>query len=168
MPEQPTDTVQAQPVAIEAELPSARELYDQLAAARAEADAQRRAALAALYPVPDSNLLGHAQKELELAGLLRPDADYGGHAAGAVLDLMRVFAGAGPSGGSAMLILDLFARLARFDVLTPLTGHPAEWGLVDSAQAPGERRIWQSTRKPSVFWREGDDTWYDLNDRRES
>lgn len=119
----------------------------------------RTAVIEALFPdgAGGGNLVPHARRELELAHLFDPDADYGGLVAGGVLDLVRLFASQGHSGGSAMLTLELFDRLARFDVLTPLTGHPAEWMEVGDG-------MFQSRRKSSTFWRAGEATWYDLDD----
>lgn len=138
------------------EIPVVRLLRRELEEAREDAARIRRAALEALYAKEDSNLLAHAQSELERAGLLAETSDYGGMLGRAVLDLIRVFAGEGHSGSSAHITIDIFKRLASFDILTPLTDHPSEWMEVGTG-------MWQSTRKPSVFWRTGEATWYDLD-----
>lgn len=142
------------------EIPAIRDLRKEIAEVRDQARRERRAALFALYPSEGSNLVAHAIRELELGDLLSPTSPYEGMVGESVLDMMRVFAAAGHSGYSAGLTLELFGSLARFDVLSPLTAHPAEWTEV----SPG---LWQSKRKPSAFWRAGEDTWYDVNDNGE-
>lgn len=121
-----------------------------------EIDSLRRAGLEALFPETGGHLLGHATEELGRAGLLDPDSDYEGMIGRAVLDLIRVFATEGHSGSSASVTIDLFSRLARFDVLTSLTAHPSEWMEVGTG-------VFQNRRKPSVFWRAGEESWYDLD-----
>lgn len=138
------------------EHPVVRQLRRDLDDALEGAVRRRRGALEALYPGDDSNLVAHAKRELELADLLSETSDYKGMVGQAVLDLVRVFAGEGHSGGSAHMAIDIFTRVARFDTLSPLTAHPAEWTEV-------EKGLWQSKRKPSVFWRQGEPEWYDLD-----
>jgi hypothetical protein len=123
----------------------------------------RSAVLEAITPA-DSNLVRHAIFELERIGELSDGGAYGGMIARSALDLIRVLAIAGHSGGSIQGTLSLFERLARFDVLSPITAHPSEWSLIPPVVSPGTDRMWQSKRKPSVFWREGEPTWYDLDD----
>lgn len=134
--------------------------YELRGRAEHELERIRRAVLEAAYPDTGGNLLAHAQRELHLAHLRDPDADYGGMVAHGVEDLVRVFASQGHSGGSAQLTVGLFRRLASFDVLTPLTAHPDEWAEVQ----PG---LWQNRRKPSAFWRRGEATWYVLSENTE-
>jgi len=131
-------------------------LSDEVSRLEGEIDAIRRATLEAVFTDTGGNLLAHAKRELELAGLFDEDADYGGDVARSVLDLVRVFATQGHSGGSAHLAIELFGRLARFDVLSPLTAHPADWMEVGEG-------LWQSKRKSSAFWRAGEAAWYDLD-----
>jgi hypothetical protein len=162
--DQDTETaiVAEPPVNTEAMTPTAEPTaepidWEAIADKRAERiETTRRAILETLYPDGDGNLVAHARRELERAGLLKPDSDYGGMLGRSVLDLVRVFAGEGHSGASAGIAADLFNRLARFDVLSPITAHPSEWMEVE----PG---VYQSKRKPSVLWRDGEATWYDLD-----
>lgn len=142
--------------------------YERQVEIEAEArEAQWRRSFDALFPAnADSNLTAHAKRELELAGLFSEDSDYNGMLGEAVMDLVKVFAHQGHSGFSAGSVVDIFRRVASFDILTPLSVNPAEWHEVDANQRPAGRRLWQSVRKPSVFWREGEDTWYDLEQTR--
>lgn len=106
-----------------------------------------------------SNLVIHADRELRRAGLHKKDADYGGMLYGAVMRLVKVFAADGHSGGSAMITLDLFNRLARFQRLTALTNDPGEWMEVGT-------ETWQSKRQPSCFSKDGGQTYYDINEKK--
>jgi hypothetical protein len=110
-----------------------------------------------------SPLVTHAERELRLAGMYDEDADYGpGAIAGEVLSLVRVFADGRHSGGSAALTLALFERLARFKTLSPITSDPADW--IDRTEISREP-LWQSTRDPSIFSRDGGKTWYGIDGR---
>lgn len=86
----------------------------------------------------------YAESELRRAGLFDPDSAYDGILAPAVMRLLRVFAAEEHSGGSAALATDLFARLVRFEPLTPLTGEDAEW-------TPVADGLWQNRRCSRVF-----------------
>jgi hypothetical protein len=61
-----------------------------------------------------------------------------------VLELLEVFAKQGHSGGSAPVIAGLFAKLARYEPLVPLTGKPDEW--IEVAEG-----MWQNARCSHVF-----------------
>jgi hypothetical protein len=111
----------------------------------------------------DSNLVRHARSELQRAGLFDADADYGGMIAEAVVELMHHFAAQGHSGESAMMTLDLFDKLAHYNVLTPLTSDPEEWMEVSEHAPPDQRPVWQSRRKSSCFSNDGGKTWYDID-----
>lgn len=87
------------------------------------------------------------------------DSDYDRMVAKWVMELIQVFSQQGHSGGSAGMTLDLFDKVARFQPLTALTSNPAEW--IDRTEESGEP-MWQSKRSPSVFSRDGGQTWYDL------
>ena len=108
-----------------------------------------------------SNLVDHARYELDLAGLGDDDADYGGALATAVMELIQMFADQGHSGASAAITIDLFAKLARFEPLTPITADAAEWADVsDISGTP----LWQNRRRSTSFSRDGGVTWYDIED----
>lgn len=100
------------------------------------------------------NLEQHAQRELQRAGLFDKDSDYGGMLGNAVMDLVRTFAAQGHSGWSAHRTLALFARVAAFKTLTPITSDPAEWEKV-------EDNLWQNLRQSSCFSSDGGKTYHD-------
>lgn len=64
-----------------------------------------------------SNLVNHAQKELDKVGLFDKDADYDGMLGEAVLELITTFANQGHSGMSAQMTRELFYKLSNFDNL---------------------------------------------------
>jgi hypothetical protein len=89
---------------------------------------------------------GFAVDELKRAGWLDKDGPYNGMLGEAVLNLLREFAREGHSGMSAGIAVNLFARLARFEPLTPLTGEDDEW-----YRPVEDDPIEQNKRCPSVF-----------------
>lgn len=108
-----------------------------------------------------SNLINHAKYELDKAGMFDSDADYGGALAGAVMELIKVFADQHHSGMSAQMTIHLFTELASFRPLTPITSDPEEWGHVaDTNEGP----LWQNKRRGTSFSRDGGKTWYDIED----
>lgn len=109
----------------------------------------------------DSNLVRHAERELRLAGMYDEDADYGpGAIADHVLDIVRLFASGGHSGGSAAMTLDIIGRLLAFKTLTPLTSDPEDWMEVGDG-------MWQSKRRPDAFSTDGGQTWYCLDEPKD-
>lgn len=109
-----------------------------------------------------SNLIEHAKREMELAGV--DDDIYGDMTSKAVLELMEVFSNQGHSGMSASLILGLFTKLARFENLTPLTDNPDEW-VHHGEDVWGESDgIWQNRRNGEAFSNDGGKTYYLLSE----
>lgn len=106
-----------------------------------------------------SNLVNHAQYELDKAGLFDADSDYEGATGKAVLELIEVFANQGHSGFSAEMVIGLFSQVARFKALTPLTDDPEEW--IDRSEISGTP-LWQNKRAPNMFSRDGGKTSYSL------
>ena len=106
-----------------------------------------------LLTASDNNLVAHAVRELTLCGMLDGDSDYDGGIGPAVLDLIRVFASQGHSGGSAAVTAELFARITAFEALSPLTDDPDEWIDVDG------KGLLQSRRQSSAFSRDGGQTY---------
>lgn len=104
-----------------------------------------------------SNLIDHARRELEIAGLFGTDSDYGGLLGPAVLKMVEAFDDEGHSGNSARLALDIFKKVASFEPLTPLTGAESEWNEF----APG---MWQNNRCSHVF-KDADGVPYDIRGR---
>jgi len=99
-----------------------------------------------------SQLVEHARRELSLAGLDKPDADYGGAIATGVLELIEVFAKQGHSGESAGQTIRIFKELATFSPLTPLTGEESEWNEVADD-------LWQNNRNGNVFKNAAGEAW---------
>ncbi len=107
-------------------------------------------------------LIEHAERELRRAGLFDEDSDYRGMLGRAVMKLIRAFADEGHSGGSAMMTLSVFEKVARFKPLSPLTDDPAEWR--DVSEYYGGQAMWQSIRNPACFSTDGGKTYYDLDE----
>lgn len=107
------------------------------------------------------SLAEHAETEMRRAGLYDKGSDYEGMLAPAVMELVKVFASQGHSGNSAMTVLAIFDKVARFQTLGPLTSDPGEW--FDHGDMAGER-LWQNVRDGAAFSRDGGKTWYHLDD----
>ena len=105
-----------------------------------------------------SNLVEHARRELQLAGLFDADSDYGGALGRAVLELIEKFSDEGHSGASAAMALRVFSLLAAFKNLTPLTAAPGEWLEVEAG------KMWQSRRNSTAFSRDGGLSHYLLDE----
>lgn len=101
-----------------------------------------------------SNLVEHARRELALCGQTAEDPEY----AESLVKAVEAFASYdGHSGTSAMMAVDRLNRLLKFETLSPLTSSPAEWmDISDISGTP----MWQSTRNPAAFSRDGGHTWY--------
>lgn len=108
-----------------------------------------------------SNLVKHAKKELELAGLFDKDSDYDGMLGDAVLELVKVFSKQGHSGFSAHLTLDLFNKVAQYKPLTEIGTTEDEWQNVSDKAG---QEMWQNRRRGTTFSRDGGKTWYDIDD----
>jgi len=67
-----------------------------------------------------SNLIDHANAELQKHGMFDKTSDYDGELGKAVLELVTVFAAQGHSGMSAEMTIQMFERLARFKELGAL------------------------------------------------
>lgn len=106
-------------------------------------------------------LMQHAKREMSLAGLYDADTDYGsGTIADSVMELIEVYARQEHSGGSAMMVRELFHDLSQFKPLIPISSSPNEW--MDVSEASG-RPMWQNIRDASKFSRNGGKTWYDID-----
>jgi hypothetical protein len=98
-----------------------------------------------------SNLVEHAKVELDKAGFLDKTNDfYGGETGNAVLELIEKFSEQGHSGMSAGIVAGLFARLAKYDVISPITGEDDEWN--DISEEMGQI-LHQNKRCSSLFKR---------------
>jgi hypothetical protein len=110
-----------------------------------------------------SNLIDHAEHELNLAGLLDKNSDYNGAIGEAVLELVRVFSKQGHSGFSASQTLHLFNEVASFKSLTPIGKSDDEWINVSEMSV---EPMWQNKRRSTTFSRDGGKTWYDIDDSK--
>ena len=101
------------------------------------------------------SLIEHAKRELKLAGYDLNDIedDMNGWMAENVLELMEVFANQGHSGMSAPYCIELFSTLAKYDVLSPLTGEDNEWvDIWDSERGGlGGNSLYQNIRCSHIF-----------------
>ena len=97
-----------------------------------------------------SGLVARARREMERAGLFDKDADYGGALAIGVLNLLKLLASEGHSGGSLYMTLDIFDKLAKGKTLTPITSDSIEWDDVSSYCGP-HQKLWQNNRNSSIF-----------------
>lgn len=109
----------------------------------------------------DGNLVPYARRELELAGWFKKDGFYDDMVGHAVVDMIKLFAMEGHSGGSAPLCMNLAKQVGLFQPLTPLTGADDEW--VDHGEGLGRAR-YQNKRCSHVFKGE-DGEAYDIQGR---
>lgn len=105
---------------------------------------------------PSNDFLSFSKNELELAGLLKKDSDYGGMLGEAVLELVEVFSKQGHSGYSSGATAHIFNKLVNYEPLTPLTFGPDEW-------IKHEPNLWQNKRQPDVFTEDQGKTWISFN-----
>lgn len=105
-----------------------------------------------------SNLVDHAQRELELCGQFEEDPAY----AQSIVAAVAAFASYGHSGGSAMCAIDQLTRLLNFDNLSPLTDGPEEWQ--DHTDISGEQPMFQNRRNGKAFSEDGGKTYYLLDE----
>lgn len=104
-----------------------------------------------------SNLLAHAARELELAGVeddVRPS----------ILGAISAFNAYGHSGGSASVCIHILNELLQYKNLSPLTNNSFEWNEVGTAM--GGEEVWQSTRRSDAFSNDGGRTYYLVDEIR--
>ena len=111
----------------------------------------------AMEPEVDSNLVLHVQRECEIAG-------FEGYIKDAFVDIAKVWASMGHSGGSHMALLPILNELLNFHNIMPLTDNPEEW------QHHGEERwgepggVWQNRRNGEAFSKDGGKTYKLVSD----
>lgn len=110
-----------------------------------------------------SNLIAHAKRELELAGLFDKTSEgaYGGGIGEAVMALVETHAKQGHSGGSHSLTMQVFNEVINFRPLTPIGTTPNEWVHVSNDE---RGRMFQNVRKFSCFSYDEGKTWYDIDE----
>ena len=103
---------------------------------------------------PDNdNLVKHARRELEIAGIPQEDRDL-------LLPMVEKFASYGHSGGSASWFIAALVRLLQFENLADLTTNPDEWTQVSEEDGG----VWQCSRNPEAFSQDGGKTYYLLSE----
>ena len=99
-----------------------------------------------------SNLIKHAEIEIESAGLNDPNSDYNGAIGKSVLELIQVFSNQGHSGMSASIVTQLFSILSTYQPLGPITGKDEEWVEVS-------KDLFQNKRLSNLF-KQNDKIYY--------
>jgi len=113
----------------------------------------------------ESNLVKHAKRELQAAGMYSDDMNYGaGTIANNVLEVITLISKQGHSGGSMEQFLLVFNKLIAFENIAPLTNDPAEWVDMSSFGGPGPMH-YQGLRNSSAFSADGGKTYWLISDR---
>ena len=120
--------------------------------------------------VPESNLIRHANRELDILGYPAEniaivddlESEWDQMMRASLLEIVTKFAGQGHSGGSAFQMLAMLKRLLAYQPLSPLTDDPAEWNEVELGPTPS----WQSQRHSAAFSKDGGKTYYILDEER--
>ena len=102
------------------------------------------------------HLTDYARRELEIIGEEPEIIDK-------LVSMIDIFASMGHSGTSAMHFAFVVRKLLSYEPLSELTDDPSEWNHIDSETA-GCDDLWQSTRCPSAFSRNGGKTYYRIDD----
>jgi len=101
-------------------------------------------------------LTKHAVRELTSTGYYSEGGDIAESIAKDVTALISLFSKQGHSGSSAEQCIHLFETLARFKILSPLTGDDAEWNEVQ------EGVLFQNNRASTVFKEAKSGRCYDI------
>jgi len=104
-------------------------------------------------PYDEPNTVKHARAELELIG---EDPDF----IECYLDILRVFASQGHSGGSAEHFIPTLNKLLLLQELAPITDDPAEWEDVGNDMQ-------QNRRNSSLFRQDGSVDYYDVHNKHD-
>ena len=110
-------------------------------------------------------LVEFAERELREAGLFDKDSNYAGGLGEAVLELVKVFAAQGHSGGSADATLCLFCRVAAYRPLVAIKNPMLTGEYIDRAESNSGHPLLQCTRVSTVFSEDGGKRWYDIDTR---
>lgn len=98
------------------------------------------------------NSIEFAQKELEAAGFFDNEEIYEGLIGDAVMTLIKTFNAQQHSGFSAMIVINLFDRLAKHKPLTPLTGEDWEWEKMSlGTDEDGDNQAYINIRCPFII-----------------
>ena len=120
--------------------------------------------------MPESNLITHANRELDIMGFpqlsreqirsnsyLDENNEYNSRKA--IMEIVTTFSKQGHSGGSAYQVLTAITQLLQYKPLSPLTNNPDEWMLIDPTMTGG-KNLWQNKRKAAAFSEDGGKTFY--------
>lgn len=105
---------------------------------------------------PDSNLVKHARRELEILG--EDEETILGY-----LYVIQAFADMGHSGGSAMIAIPTINDLLQFNNLKPLTNDLTEWQQLGPDMWNGGQ-AWQNRRNGRAFSEDAGKTYYFVDD----
>lgn len=102
-----------------------------------------------------SNLENHALIEFRAAGWVDENGKFKDEMQKAickhVLKLLQVFSKEDHSGSSAPYAINLFSKLARFELIAPLTGEDWEWNDVSDYGGRDDGPLYQNRRCSHVF-----------------
>ena len=104
-----------------------------------------------------SNLVTHAEREL---AMINEDPEF----FEAYLNIVRIFAGMGHSGGSADVSRAVISALLSQENLTPLTDSPDEWEFHDSDIWP-PNGVWQNRRFSGALSEDGGKTYWLVDEK---
>ena len=108
-----------------------------------------------------SSYTAHAKNEFKLAGWTDEEGKYNCDMqelmCNQVIELLEVFSTHGHSGSSYGYAVSLFEKLAKFKLITPLTGNDNEWHEVGNG-------VFQNIRLSSVF-KDAEGKPYDIDGR---
>lgn len=95
------------------------------------------------------SLLEHVKKELDLVGIKENSKNkINSITRNNIIELIKVFSEQGHSGMSAPFTLNLFNKLAKYGILSPLTGKEDEWNKISD-------NLYQNNRCSHVFKEDG-------------
>jgi hypothetical protein len=103
-------------------------------------------------------LVEHAKRELDL--IPEEDEEF----KKSIINAIRAFSKYGHSGSSHFIGVHILADLLNYRNLSPLTNDPAEWNHVAEPISGVRGGIWQSTRNPEAFSKNGGKTYYLLSE----
>lgn len=112
------------------------------------------------------SFLEHAKLEMDIAGIYSPEGDgIDDWVREAVYDLLETLSKHETSGATNGIIVDLFAKLAKFEILSPITGIDEEWCATGCFPEDGEDELFQNKRCSHVFKNGVDGKPYDIDGR---
>jgi hypothetical protein len=111
-----------------------------------------------LEPKPESNLILHARRELELIGEEPETIEW-------YIRVIKEFSDFGHSGASAWFTTNTLERLLRFEPLAYITNRSEDWIHVAEEQWGRPGGIWQNRRDGRLFSNDAGQTYYNVHDK---